>query len=70
MAVIKFTKADVLRSRNLEGDKWYSWQITKVEGPKLSKGQDSYNYHVTLSLIDFNEVSSILRSGFALAATF
>lgn len=52
MPVINFTKADVLRSRNLESDKWYSWQIARVEGPKASKGGDSYNYTVVLSLID------------------
>jgi hypothetical protein len=52
MAVIKFTKADVLRSRNLEGEKWYSWTIARVEGPKVSKGGDSYNYTISLSLID------------------
>ena len=55
MAVIKFSKADVLRSKNLEADTWYSWEITKIEGPTVSAKGDSYNYKFTLSLIDQSE---------------
>jgi hypothetical protein len=52
MAIISFSKADILRSQNLENDKWYSWKIVKVEGPVKNAKEDGYNYKVTFSLID------------------
>jgi hypothetical protein len=56
MPIIKFTKADVLRSRPLEGDKWYSWEISRVEGPKTNAKGDGFNFIITLSLIDAGEL--------------
>lgn len=55
MALIQFSKADTLRAQDLENEKWYSWQIARVEGPKSSGKGDSYNYNCILSLIDVNE---------------
>ena len=52
MPKIQFTKADVLRSQNLENEKWYSWIIKQVVGPKPNKAGDGYNYEVVFSLID------------------
>lgn len=52
MPVIKLTKADVLRSQNLENEKWYSWVIKSFTGPKPSKDRQSLNFEMTLELID------------------
>ena len=52
MPIIKFSKADVLRARPLEGGNWYSWLISKVEGPKTNARGDGFNFEVTFSLID------------------
>jgi hypothetical protein len=50
--MFQFPKADVLRARNLETDTWYSWEITKVDGPKTNAKGDGFNFTVTFSLID------------------
>lgn len=52
MPIIQFTKADVLRSSLLDNEKWYSWQVVKVEGPKENSKKDGFNFEVTCSLID------------------
>lgn len=52
MPTISFSKADVLRSSNLENEKWYSWAIKQVLGPKTNSKGDGYNYEVVFSLID------------------
>ena len=51
MAIIKFTKADVLKSQLLEKN-WYSFQVVRVEGPTPSKDKASMNYNFTCVLID------------------
>ena len=52
MPIINFSKADILRTQNLENEKWYSWEISKLEGPAPSKDGKSLNFKMTLSLID------------------
>lgn len=52
MPKISFTKADVLRSQNLENDTWYSWIIKAMEGPVKNAKGDGYNYVAIFALID------------------
>lgn len=51
MAVIKFTKADVLRSQNLENEKWYSWQIVECK-QQPTKDKTGINFLFNFRLID------------------
>lgn len=52
MPIINFTPADVLRNRNLENEKWYSWVIKEIKAPTPSKDKQSVNTALVLSLID------------------
>ncbi len=51
MAIINFTKADVLKSQLLPKD-WYSFQVVRVEGPTPSADKQSMNYNFICALID------------------
>lgn len=54
MPVLQFTKADILRSQNLENEKWYSWQVTSVTGPVPNANRDGLNLVIVSTLIDTN----------------
>jgi hypothetical protein len=53
MALINFSKADILRSKDLENEKWYSWEIAKcAQVPTADK--TGVNFLITFKLIDTN----------------
>jgi len=55
MAIINFTKADVLRAQNLENEKWYSWEVASCTGPTPNKNKDGVNFLVSFKLIDASD---------------
>lgn len=55
MAIINFSVGDILRNKLLE-PKWYSFQITKVDGPKPNSKKDGFNFDVVFTLIDAGEL--------------
>lgn len=53
MGVIKFTKADILRSQTLEAQ-WASFEVVGFSDPVRNAAQDGVNYILTLRLIEKN----------------
>lgn len=52
MALFEFKPADILRSQNLENEKWYQWQITEFSEPVANANKNGLNVKFTLTLID------------------
>lgn len=51
MPIIKFSTADILRSKNLETG-WYSFQVKTVLGPRPNEAKTGIVYEAILTLID------------------